>query len=366
MNVGGTSKYSLRRNFVLVLTVASGLAFLAMVAGFLDALFMAAVFSGFIYPLYRWLTDRLGNRRSLASVLTITVSTLVVLIPFIALLGIVADQAGLVATEATPWIEQHLKSSSLDEVKLPGWFPFASELEPYTDTIMAKLAEFAEMIGSFLASGLGHLSQGTATFFFEIFLMVYAMYFFLIHGPALVEGAFDYVPLKRSEQQELIDVGRSVSRATIKGTLIIGLVQGILGGLGFAVAGIDAPVFWGAVMAILSVLPAVGTPVVWIPGVIYLLMSGQTVAGIGLFVWCSAVVGTIDNVLRPILVGRDTKMPDLLILISTLGGVTLFGISGLILGPMLAAFFMTVLAIFRRVFADSLNFQDHSTKPPVE
>ena len=153
----------------------------------------------------------------------------------------------------------------------------------------------------------------------------------------------------------MIKVGRSVSRATVKGTLIIALIQGTLGGIGFAVAGIEAPVFWGAVMAVLSMLPGIGATLVWAPVVAYLLIAGQTLAGLGLLAWCAGVVGSIDNFLRPVLVGRDTEMPDLLILLSTLGGIGLFGFSGLVLGPILAALFVTVLAIYSRVFADWLN-----------
>lgn len=137
--------------------------------------------------------------------------------------------------------------------------------------------------------------------------------------------------------------------------MVIGVIQGTLGGIGFAVAGIEAAVFWGAIMAVLSVLPGIGATLVWAPAVIYLLLSGETFAGLGLLLWSAGVVGTIDNFLRPMLVGRDTEMPDLLILLSTLGGLALFGASGLVLGPILAALFMTVLAIYSRVFADWLN-----------
>jgi predicted PurR-regulated permease PerM len=366
MTMAGTPRDSLRRNFVLALTVACALAFLAMIAGFLDALFLAAVFSGFVYPLYCWFERKFGGRKSLASVLTLFVSILVVLIPFTLVLGVVAEQASVVAVKTTPWLEQQLRESSGGENKLPDWLPFSAELEPFTDTIMTKLTDFAQKIGIFLAEGLGKLSQGTATFFFELFIMIYAMYFFLIYGSNLIEQAMGYVPLLRSEQKDLIEVGRSVSRATIKGTMIIGVVQGALGGLGFAVVGIDAPAFWGAVMAIVSILPVAGTALIWVPGVIYLLSSGQTIAGLGLFIWGAAVVGTIDNVLRPILIGRDTKMPDLVILLSTLGGLSLFGPAGLIVGPMLAALLITVLTIYRRVFGDSLGVDQVPTEPPAD
>lgn len=163
-----------------------------------------------------------------------------------------------------------------------------------------------------------------------------------------------------------MQVGLSVSRATIKGTLVIGVIQGALGGLGFAVAGLDNFVFWAAVMAVLSVLPGIGAMLVWVPVVAYLMMTGQMVAGVGLLLWCALVVGSVDNFLRPVLVGRDTEMPDLLILLSTLGGISFFGASGLVLGPMLAALMITVLAIYNRVFANWLDLDQPQDEAPAD
>ncbi|MFT5702527.1 MAG: putative PurR-regulated permease PerM [Desulforhopalus sp.] len=189
----------------------------------------------------------------------------------------------------------------------------------------------------------------------NLFIMLYAMYFFLLSGRSLTEKIFSYVPLTRQDKDKMVEVGLSVSRATIKGTLIIGIIQGTLGGLGFYFAGVGSSVFWAAVMAVLSVLPGIGAMLVWGPAVIYLFMTGHMVEGGGLLVWCAVVVGTVDNLLRPILVGRDSQMPDLLILLSTLGGIALFGASGLVLGPILAALFLTVLTIYSEVFAEWLK-----------
>ena len=234
-------------------------------------------------------------------------------------------------------------------------FRLQQELEPYGEKISSKVAEVAGSLGVYLAGSLGKLTEGTMSFFLNLFIMLYAMFFFLISGPVLIKNIMSYAPLTLSDKEKMLQVSLSVSRATVKGTLIIGVIQGVLGGLGFAVAGIGAAVFWGAVMAVLSILPGIGATLVWGPAVLYLLISGETVAGLGLLVWCAGVVGTIDNVLRPILVGRDTEMPDLLILLSTLGGLGLFGVAGLVVGPILAALFIAVLAIYSRVFDEWLN-----------
>lgn len=348
-------KERFRRSFVLVMTIAYAVAFLAMLGGFFEALLMAAVLSGITYPLYRWCVQKFGGRDTLASLATLLATLLVILVPLILLLGLVAEQAVSVVKEVTPWVEQQLSQSDQDQLELPGWLPFADELQAHRDDIVSKLGEVAQQVGVYLAGSLARLSEGTAAFFFQLFIMLYAMFSFLKSGPALVEKIMSYAPLSRIEKDRMLEVGLSVSRATIKGTLTIGIIQGALGGLGFAVVGIDDAVFWGAIMAVLSILPGIGATLVWAPAVAYLLMSGQTIAGLGLLIWSAGVVGTIDNVLRPLLVGRDTKMPDLLIMLSTLGGLALFGATGLVLGPILAALFLTVLAVYSEVFADWLN-----------
>ena len=360
------TKERFRKGFVLTLTLAYTVAFLAMLSGFFEALLLAAIFSGLTYPLYRWLLQRLGGRRTPASLLTLVITLFVILIPLIFLLALVAEQALGVANEAKPWIEQQISQSEVEATSLPEWIPFADKLEPYRDEIMAKLGEFASASGVYLAGILTRLSEGTVVFFFQLFIMLYAMFFFLTNGPALMNHIMNYAPLSQADRQKMIDVALSVSRATIKGALLIGVIQGTLAGIGFAVVGIEAAVFWGAIMAVLSILPGIGAPLVWVPAVIYLFMSGQVVAGIGLLVWSGGVVGTIDNFLRPVLVGRDTKMPDLLILLSTLGGIALFGASGLVLGPILAALFLTVLAMYSRVFADWLNVDQSPANPPSQ
>ena len=349
-----------RKGFVLVLTIAYAVAFLAMLSGFFQALLLAAVFSGLVYPLYLWLKKKLGDRDTLASLLTIILTLFVIVVPLISLLGLIAEQAVNVAGDVKPWIELQLDSPAKQVNGLPDWIPFSDKLEPYQDQISAKIAAFTGTAGGFLAESLTKLSQGTISFFFQLFIMLYAMFFFLTDGPAMLNKILSYAPLSQGDKNKMLAVGLSVSRATVKGTLIIGVVQGILGGLGFAVAGIEAALFWGAIMTVMSVLPGIGTALIWGPAVIYLLMSGQVVAGLCLLAWSAVVVGSIDNFLRPMLVGRDTKMPDLLILLSTLGGLGLFGASGLVLGPILAALFLTVLAIYSRVFADWLNVDQSS------
>ncbi len=151
----------------------------------------------------------------------------------------------------------------------------------------------------------------------------------------------EMAPLTDEDQSELLNTFVSVTRATLKGRFIVGIVQGGLAGLSFWVAGIEGVLFWSSIMAIFSIIPSVGTAIIWFPAVVFLALNGQMGAAIGVGLWCALVVGTIDNILNPILIGKDTQMPDLLVLLTTLGGLGVFGISGVIIGPIIGSLFLT-------------------------
>jgi predicted PurR-regulated permease PerM len=202
------------------------------------------------------------------------------------------------------------------------------------------------------------MTATTAAFLLNLFVMVYAMFFFLKDGEKILEKIFYYLPLNDEDEELMLQRFTSITRATVKGTLVIGIIQGALAGFAFWIAGIDGAAFWGTIMAILSIVPGIGAALIWVPAVIYLIVTGELVAGLLLFAWCATVVGTIDNILRPILVGKDAKMPDLLILVGTLGGLFLFGPIGFIVGPIVCGLFLTVWEIYGATFKDIL--------PPVK
>jgi predicted PurR-regulated permease PerM len=222
--------------------------------------------------------------------------------------------------------------------------PLLEGLLPYKARILEKLGELASALGGFLARQLAAVTRGAVTFVFHLFVMLYAMFFFLRDGRALLAHLRRFSPLPAEDKQRLLDKFVSVSRATIKGTLVIGLVQGTLGGLAIWAAGIAAPVFWGAMIVVLSIIPGLGSAIVWVPGALYLALSGRAGTTVAFALWFVLVVGVVDNFLRPRLVGKDTKMPDLLILLSTLGGIAVFGPVGLLVGPIIAALFVSAAA----------------------
>jgi len=184
--------------------------------------------------------------------------------------------------------------------------------------------------------------------------MLYALFFFLRDGRVILEKIFYYTPLDHEDEVRLLERFSSVTRATIKGTLVIGAVQGTLAGLGLWAAGIERAAFWGTVMMVLSVVPGIGSALVWLPAVIFLFIAGKTATAVLLLIWCAAGVSTIDNLLRPRLVGKDAQMPDLLILLGTLGGLFVFGPIGFIIGPLICGLFLTVWDIYGATFKDVL------------
>jgi predicted PurR-regulated permease PerM len=205
-----------------------------------------------------------------------------------------------------------------------------------------------------LVNSISQLTSSTIQAVFLLFIFLYATFFFIKDGEQLINLILYYLPLEDEPERKLLDYFTSVSRATLKGTLLIGLIQGTLAALGFWVAGISSVVFWGLVMTVLSIIPVVGSSLVWIPAVIILGVSGKVGAAIALGLYCALLVGTVDNILRPILVGKDTKMHELFILLSTLGGIGLFGIWGVVVGPIIAALFVSIWDLYGKTFAEYL------------
>jgi predicted PurR-regulated permease PerM len=232
--------------------------------------------------------------------------------------------------------------------------PFLSRVFPDGDLVADQLREAAARTGPLLMGALAAATRGAVTFALQLFVFLYALFFFLLDGPVILRAILCYVPLAPGQRQELLERFVSVTRAAVRGSLLIGLIQGCLAGLAFWVAGVPGPAFWGTVMIVLSILPVIGSAIVWVPAVIYLFMAGKTVAGIALLAWCATVVSTIDNILRPRLMGRGARMSDLLILLSTLGGIVLFGAVGFIVGPIVAALFVSVWHIYGDVFREWL------------
>ncbi len=342
-----------QKTFLLLLALGISLIFFFVVKSFLMAMLLAAILSGMAQPLFNLLVRLSRGRKGLASFITVFVTLVLIIVPLSGFIGLLAGEAIEISNKVRPAFQELINEPNRVDDLLRR-LPFYDQLEPYQDQILIKVGETASIVGTFLVNAMAKTTRGTALFFLQLFIMLYAMFFFLLDGRAVLDKILYYMPLSPQDEELMVEKFLSVTRATIKGSLIIGVLQGGLAGLAFWVAGIEGAILWGTIMVVLSIIPGVGTALVWVPAVIYLFASGQTGTAIGLTIWCAGLVGTIDNFLRPRLVGRDTKMPDLLILVSTLGGLVLFGVLGFIIGPIIAALFIAIWEIYGEAFKDWL------------
>ena len=339
---------------MLVMTVAVVIAFAALIRNFLLAVLVAVVFSAVLHPFYRRVRVWTRTRPAIASALVMLILLFAVGIPLLALGGLVAGEALAISKAVSPWLQQQFRGEGALAFQIPAWVPFAADIEPYKTQILERLGEAAGGAGQFMFDSIRNISRGTFSVFLNLFVFLYAMFFFLMRGPELLDSALRYLPLDGPDRAALIERGLTVTKATLKSILVIGVLQGLLVALAFLVLGIDGAAFWGVMVLILSAIPGLGAGIVWVPAAVYLFAIDQVWSAVALVAWGLVVVGVVDNILRPRMVGEETRIPDLLILLSVLGGIAAFGVVGIVMGPILAAVFLTVLEIYRAVFAEHL------------
>jgi len=344
---------NVNKSVLVLMVICVSALFFSMIQQFLMAIFLAGLFSALARPVYRRLNILFKGRRHLASLTTLLMMIIVVLIPMFFFIGIVVGQAIDVGQTAVPWIKHNLAQPDILTEYLQQ-LPFFEYLEPYRGLILQKSGELVGTISNWIVAALSQATLGTAYFLFMTFVFLYTMFFFQMDGGKLIEKILYYLPLNSDDENLMLNKFTSVTRATLKGSLVIGVLQGGLAGIAFAVVGIDNAVFWGAVMGLLSTIPSIGSALVWFPAAVMLIMQGSVTAGLGLMAFCGLIVGSLDNVLRPILVGKDTKMHELMIFFGTLGGIMMFGIAGIFIGPLIASLFITIWELYGIAFADYL------------
>jgi predicted PurR-regulated permease PerM len=342
-----------RQAFLLLLVTAISVAFVAMIREFLLTILLAAIFAGLSYPVYRRLVRAFHGREALAAIATLLLLLTLVIAPLLAVLGAGANEALRMTETVRPRLQELVTTpGAIDRQlrKIPGY----DRIEPYRELILTKAGELVGSASAFLFAALSATTRATAVFIFQFAILLYTMFFFLIGGPGLLRAILVYLPLTESDKQRMVEKFISVTRATLKGTVLIGIAQGALGGLAFWAVGLEGAIFWGTAMTVLSIIPGIGGALIWVPAAIILVAGGQIMRGIVLALFCALVVGSVDNLLRPRLVGRDIQMHELLIFFSTLGGLMFFGAMGFILGPILAALFVTAWEMFGTAFRSAL------------
>jgi len=332
--------------FFFTLLISASLAFLFLLKPFFQPILWAITFAVLFSPLHKYIRNKFKNRYSLSAFITLLLILITVVVPATTLSIAVVNEGTDLYSDIRNGVYDFSKPIAWVQKSLPVVSDSLGKVGIDFEKLKAGFSDTALNSSQWVATNLFNIGQNALTFTALFLLMLYLLFFFLRDGHKLVELIIRVLPIGDDAERHLLSKFAEVSRATIKGTLVVGIIQGTLGGIMFALLGIESAVFWGVVMIGLSILPAVGSALVWAPAALIFLANGHWIKALILFVVGALIIGMIDNVLRPILVGRDTKMPDYLILLSTLGGLGLFGLSGFVIGPVIAAFFLAIWVMF--------------------
>ncbi len=342
-NIDANTLKRVQRNLFFILVAGTTMAFMGMIGSFLPTLLWAVVLTMIFYGLYRWIAMRFrGRRPALSATITVLLIFLFVIIPMILLtLALINQGQGVYQALQTGELDINIVINYVEE-SLPMVSEYLGEFGITTDEIRDKVSSVAVTVSQWIGNSALSIGGNVINMFVQFTLMLYLLFFFLKDGRRIVRAIVSTIPMGNERERALFERFAQVSKATLKGTLVVALVQGSIGGLLFALVGIPAALLWGVAMTLLALLPVGGSAIIWAPAAIILFIQGQIVEGIVVVVVGTLIIGLVDNLLRPLLVGRDTEMPDYLVLISTLGGITWFGLSGFVIGPTIAALFITV------------------------
>ncbi|MFA5678140.1 MAG: AI-2E family transporter [Pseudomonas sp.] len=335
------------KSFVLLLALVS-VAFTAILLPFYGAVFWGTILAIIFQPVQRRFEARFNQRRGWAAAVTLVIILVIVILPMSLLAGALVQEGSNTY--------QRVSSGTLDfggylEQVINALPAFARELlERFGLTDLAgvqeRISQFAMTGSQFLATKAFSIGQNTFQFLISFTIMLYLLFFLLRDGRQVAAAVRRSIPLGEIYKQHLLSKFTTVVKATVKGNIAVAAIQGVLGGFIFWVLGLQGALLWGVLMAVLSLLPAVGASLIWGPVAIYFLATGAIWEAAVLTAFGAIVIGLADNVLRPILVGKDTKLPDYVILISTLGGLALFGLNGFVIGPLIAALFMAAWSLY--------------------
>ncbi|MGF6768347.1 putative PurR-regulated permease PerM [Paraburkholderia sp. GAS199] len=347
MNSNDSNEDIHRRFFHLLLLVVTVALFWILLPYF-SAIFWGVMLALLFHPVQRRLVVRLRNRRNLATLITLLAAIILVIVPLLVVTMSVINDIGLAYGQIQSGQINPAEAYGKLIATAPHWAQSIISRFGLNDisSLQHRLTEGAAQISSFVGAQALAIGQHTLEFVVGFGVMLFLVFFLLRDGPYISRLIRRALPLDEEHKSLMIAKFTTVARATIKGNVVVAAVQGALGGIIFAILGIQGALLWGVLMAFLSLLPAVGAAIVWGPAALYLFATGSIWKGAILVFFCVVVIGLVDNFLRPLLVGKDTRMPDWVILISTLGGMSLFGINGFVIGPLIAALFLSGWSLF--------------------
>ncbi|WP_087504135.1 AI-2E family transporter [Neiella marina] len=334
-----------------------------LILPYIEPIILALIFGILMAPINQWLQKKLGNRANLTAVLSCILLTLVILLPaFTVIVAIVRqgitytvdlrswiDQGGLETMLAHPWVQ--IVKAKL-EIILPDDFLTPENLR--TQVVGVASGAGKGLVG--ISTGvLGSLSH----FLMQLTLMLFALFFVLRDYDRMVDFFRHALPLSRTQEDALLEEIEAVSKSALLGTILTAMTQGIVGGFAMWLAGFPG-LFWGTIMAFASLIPVVGTALIWLPAALFLIISGDSGWGIFLIVWGVAVVGSIDNFVRPLFMQGAGSLNTVVIFFSLLGGLHMFGLMGLLYGPLIVALTLVLFHLYETEFRDFLDQQDQT------
>lgn len=343
---------NLQSGFFITLLVLTTVAFLWLIRAFLEPVLWAAVLAVVFRPLYVWLRGRIGEKREgLATFLTVLTILVVVIAPVVGLAIAVVNEGQHLYSQATAGAVNVEGIVHQVEDAVPAAQRFLADLGVDAGRLQEQISGAAATAGQYVAARALTYTQNVLGLLVMFFIMLYLLFFFVKDGERIVDAMIRAFPLNDEQERRLLNRFAAVSRATIKGSIIVGAVQGALGGIAFAVLGIQGAIFWGVVMVVASLIPTFGTALIWAPAALVLALTGEVGKALALVFVGTVVIGMVDNFLRPVLVGREAQVPDWIVLLTSLGGIAVFGLSGLIIGPVVASLFLTVWDLFGEEYA---------------
>lgn len=347
------------RLFVLVLTLILLLTFLRMVSGMIIGVILGILLWSTTAGIYRRILKRMPRRPGAAAGIGVALSLIGIVAPLTGLVLLMGADASNLSDEAQKWFEPVRPQLEQQLHKLSrGNSVIVFGIEFTARDIAQRIEGLGGKVGGFILSAAQSTVGGIANGILTLFVALYTLFFFYLDGSAFVEWLKRLLPLPHAQTERLMQDFVSTARVSMRSMLVIGAIQGTLGGLAFWFCGIPAPLFWTMVMAAASIIPSVGAQIILVPASVILMLVGKTWLGIGLLLWGLVVVGSADNLLRPYLVRRGVELHELLVFLSTLGGITMFGFWGVVIGPVIASLLKVLLNMYMEIH--------HDDQSPVE
>ena len=353
-------------SFLLILAVVS-LLMAVIMWPFAQPLLWAALAAIMFQPLYRWMLRKFGGRRNAAASASLLVIFFAVLVPALWLGTLVVQEALILVstlqqqpldlTITFDRVYSMLPQMAQEAIDRSGWADMANVQKK----LEGVLAQSAGMIASQAVS----IGSGALGFLLSFSVGLYVMFFLLRDGERIGRTVLRTIPVKRSISERLAERFLGIVRATIKGSGVVGVVQGVMGGITFLIVGLESALFFGVLMTIFALVPVIGAGAVYVPVGLWLLVAGEVWQGVFVLVVGFFVISSADNVLRPILVGRDTGIPDWIILVTTLGGISFLGFSGIVLGPLVAGLFLASWSILREYRDEDARAAEEDEIDPI-